>query len=247
MGGGLLLELWRPLPYLLAAATLLLGTAVLALGLRRRARLRAAPEASPCSPPAEVWALLRDHRDIRRFAVANALLALAIGGLKAFVVLWLTEGLGKSMTFTAGAMAVVAAGAILGALVAGELADRRGVGRVMEASLTVFGLGLALGTFTRSTVLLGAAPPIIALSAGAATALPYALLMHLMPRRRHGAAAGLFDMSNGVGTLLGPAITGAAIDLLHPLFPSTGGYAAMWPVLSVATLLCVVVLRGTRK
>jgi MFS family permease len=67
--------------------------------------------------------------------------------------------------------------------------------------------------------------------------------MNLMPSGNHGTVAGLFDMSSGVGTLLGPTITGVVIDLLRPIFGSTHGYGAMWPVLSVSILGSTVVLR----
>jgi maltose/moltooligosaccharide transporter len=246
VGGGLLLHLWRPLPYLVAAAALLLGTAVLVPGLIGSARLRAPPEGRRRSPPAEVWALVRDHRDIRCFSIANALVSLSISGLKAFVVLWLIEGLGKTMPFTAGAMAVVAVSSIVGGLAAGKLADRYGTARVLEGALLAFGLGLALPTFSNSTLVLGAALPLIALCGGAATVLPYALLMRLMTAEHHGAAAGLFDVSGGLGTLLGPAIAGLAIDLLAPLFESTQGYAAMWPVVSISAIGGAVLLRRVR-
>ena len=67
--------------------------------------------------------------------------------------------------------------------------------------------------------------------------------MNLMPSKSHGVVAGLFDVSSGVGTLLGPTITGVTIDLLRPLFGSTHGYGAMWPVLSVSILGAASVLR----
>ncbi|WP_437799427.1 MFS transporter [Sorangium sp. So ce693] len=247
VGGGLLLELWRPLPYLVAAAALLLGTVLLVLGLRGTAGPPAVPQHGSRSPAAEVWALLRDHRAIRALMIANALLSLTLGGLKAFVVLWLTEGLGKSMKFIAGAMTVVAVGALIGTLVSGHLADRHGAARVLARTLVVFGLGLALPAFSSSTILLGAELPLIAFCGGAASTLPYAILMQRMPARSHGAAAGLFDVSGGIGTLLGPALTGAAIDLLRPLFASTKGYAAMWLVLSASTLASVAMLRRARS
>jgi MFS family permease len=140
------------------------------------------------------------------------------------------------MTFTACAMTVVGVGTVIGALVSGKLADRFGAASVLVIALLIFGAGLAIGTFTQSVAILGAAFPVIALSGGAALALPYALLMTLIPSRSHGAVAGLFDVSSGVGTLLGPTITGAAIDVLRPLFGATHGYGAMWPVLSVSIL-----------
>lgn len=246
VGGGILLDLWRPLPYLIAAASLLIGTGILVLGLRGSARQHTA-ERSTGSQAAEVWELIRDNRPIRAFMVANALLSLTLSGLKSFVVLWLTEGLGKSMTFVAGAMAVVALGAVAGALVTGKLADRYGTVVVLDRTLLIFGVGLLLPGFSSSTLLIGAELPFISFCGGAAIALPYALLMQIMPARSHGTAAGLFDVSGGIGTILGPAITGAAIDLFRPLFTSTKGYAAMWPVIGVSALASIVFVRRTRR
>ncbi len=237
VGGGLLLDAWRPLPYLFAWGP--------RSSLRRRfwrlgyagasstsKRCAARDGACPAAMRGRrTWrrsgTLLRDRPAILYFVAGNAFLTLGLGGLKSFVVLWLTEGLGKSMTFTAGAMGVVAVGAVAGALVSGKLADRYGPTPVIATALLLFGIGLGLGTFSTSIVVLGAAFPLIAIAGGAAFALPYALLMRLMPSKSHGTMAGLFDVSSGVGTLLGPTVAGAAIGLMHPLFTSTRGYGAM--------------------
>jgi len=242
VGGGLLLDVWRPLPYLVAAGTLLLATAVLVVGLKRCAPGTSTPLPDSRSPRTGLWSLLRKHRDIRYFVLGNALLTLGLGGLKSFVVLWLTQGLGKSMKFTACAMTVVALGTVVGALVSGKLADRYGASPVLLTALTIFGTGLALGTFSHSVVVLGAAFPVIALAGGAAVALPYALLMTLMPSGSHGTVAGLFDVSSGVGTLLGPTLTGVAVDIFRPFFLSTHGYGAIWPVLSLSILASTLML-----
>jgi MFS family permease len=242
VGGAFLLDLWRPLPYLLAGAVLLLATGIVVVGLGGTAPSRSARERNPRSPFAELWALIKDDRDVLRFVIGNALLTLGLGGLKSFVVLWLSEGLGKSMTFTAGAMTVVAVGTVVGALVSGKLGDRYGPGRVLPVALCIFGVGLAVGTFSTSVVVLGIAFPFIALSGGAAAALPYALLLQLTPSKKHGIVAGLFDASSGIGTLLGPMLTGISIDLLRPLFPASHGYAAMWPVLSLSVIGSTVIL-----
>jgi MFS family permease len=242
IGGAFLIELWRPLPYLLAGAVLLVSTAILVAALGDSASPRTVPDHDASSPFAEIWALLKEDREIARFVIGNALLTLGLGGLKSFVVLWLTEGLGKSMTFTAGAMTVVAVGTVVGALLSGKLGDRFGPARVLPLALCAFGVGLAVGTFSTSVVALGIAFPFIALSGGAAVALPYALLLELTPTKKHGIVAGLFDASSGVGTLLGPTLTGVSIDLLRPLFPASHGYSAMWPVLSLSVIGSTVIL-----
>jgi MFS family permease len=247
VGGGFLLDLWRPLPYFLSGAVLLIATAILAFGLARtKSARRSLTNIETTSPFSELTALLRKQHEIFYFVLGNALLTLGLSGLKSFVVLWLTEGLGKSMTFTAVAMIVVAVGTVVGALASGKLGDRYGAGRTLCIFLFVFGGGLAVGTFSTSVILLGAAFPIIALCGGAAVALPYALLMQLAPAKKHGIVAGLFDASSGVGTLLGPALTGLSIDLLRNFFPSSHGYSAMWPVLSIAVLASAAIMQRAR-
>jgi MFS family permease len=242
VGGGVLLEVWRPLPYLISAAALLLVTATVVAALGRDEARRTPIDHDTTSPFKELWDLLHGDSAVLRFVIGNALLTLGLGGLKSFVVLWLTEGLGKSMTFTAGAMVVVALGTVVGALLSGKLGDRFGPGRVLALALCVFGGGLAVGTFSTSVPVLAVAFPFIALAGGAAVTLPYALLLELTPDKKHGIVAGLFDASSGVGTLLGPTLTGLSIDLLRPYFPASRGYAAMWPVLSVSVLASTTIL-----
>lgn len=243
VGGGFFLELWRPLPYLLAGGAMLVATGVVVLGLGKAASSKKADtDKDPQSPFGKLWDLLKRDGRLVRFVIANALLTLGLGGLKSFVVLWLTVGLGKSMTFTGGAMSVVAVGTVVGALISGKLGDRLGAGRVLCFALGVFGVGLAVGTFSTSVPVLAVAFPFIALSGGAAVTLPYALLLELTPSEKHGIVAGLFDASSGVGTLLGPTLTGLAIDLAGRLFPASHGYSAMWPVLSLSVVASTVLL-----
>ena len=244
VGGGFLLNLWRPLPYMLGAGTLLVCTAVLVIPLRQRIAPPSLPQHSISSPGRDLWHLLREDKPVLGFVFANALLTLGLSGLKSFVVLWLTEGLGKSITFTAVAMIVVAVGTVVGALLSGWLGDRYGAGRVLSISLVIFGVGLSVGMVTNNVLLLGAAFPVIAICGGAAIALPYAVLTQIAPRHRHGISAGLFDTSSGIGTLLGPALTGIAIDALGRFFPGSHGYAAMWPVLAASVLGSVFFLRA---
>jgi MFS family permease len=153
--------------------------------------------------------------------------------------LYLTRGLNKSIDFSAGAMAVVGVGGLVGAPLAGYLADRHGPERVMRVLLAVFGLGLLVPTFSSSTTILLAVLPVVGIGGAMALSLPFAILMRHMQPGRYGVAAGLFDVSNGIGSLLGPLVTGGFIDLLRPLFASTQGYAAMWAVLGTSTLLSI--------
>ncbi len=244
VGGALLFQVWRPLPYWVAAVALIVTTAVPALALRQTASRTNVATDEPGSAATRVWLLVRDHVDIRRVILANVLWRITETGLRAFIVLYLIHGLRKSFSFAALAMGVVAAGALVAAPIAGQLADRYGPTRVMRIMLAVFGIGLWAATFTQSTAWLLAALPVVGFGGAMALSLPYAILMRIMPHKSHGTTAGLYDVSSGAGSLLGPLLTGAAIDLLRPLFESTDGYAAMWPVLGTSTLLSIALLRA---
>ncbi len=245
VGGALLLGLWPPLPYFVSAAALLATTVVAVVGLRDEAReTQAGVHPGDGSPLARVWLLLRENPPLQRFIAANALWQVTETGLKTFIVLYLTRGLHKTFAFSAGAMAVVGATALVCAPIAGKLADRYGAARMMTILMAIFGVGLWLPTFSTSTVLLLAVLPVVGVGGAMALSLPYSILMQMMPPRGHGAAAGLFDLSGGGGALLGPLITGAAIDGLHSLFRSTDGYAAMWPAIGTACLLSIPLMKG---
>jgi MFS family permease len=83
------------------------------------------------------------------------------------------------------------------------------------------------------------AVPLVAFGGGVIMTLPYALLQPLMPEGRHGALSGLYSVSRGVGTALGPLLAGVAISLLRCPLDGTEGYAAMWPVCAAAILASI--------
>jgi Na+/melibiose symporter-like transporter len=99
IGGGLLLTLAEPVPFVVAAV--LLGAALTAFvrALLRRGVPDAGPagrggERSVREAAAHLLGLLRRSAALREFLVANALWELSLGALKTFVVLYITRGLG---------------------------------------------------------------------------------------------------------------------------------------------------------
>jgi MFS family permease len=188
---------------------------------------------------------MRQRSDIRRFVVANTCWEFTVAALKTFVVLFFTVGLDRSLHFTTLVLATVAVAAILAAPTSGWAGDRFGHRRVMEVALWVFAIGLLLPFATLSNW----AFPGIAITAFAAVVvmtLPYSTLMDLMPEDEHGAAAGLFGFSRGLGTLLGPLVTGVVVETLQAvgLFQRTEGYIALFAVASAGLFLSLPFLRG---
>jgi MFS family permease len=126
-------------------------------------------------------------------------------------------------------------GALIAAPVAGRLADRFGSHRVMHLALWIFVAGLIPTQFTSSGLYVIAIVP-VAFAAVVMMTLPYALLIELLPRRRaHGAGAGLFQLSRGIGIILGPLLAGVATELSSDVdgpfsYASTSGYSAIFGV-----------------
>jgi hypothetical protein len=97
---GLLLSVARPLPFAVAAFVLL--AAIGAFGfliLRRGTPSRAQGSAEgPRRVAQRLVRVVRQHRALRAYLIANALWELALSALKAFVILYLTIGLRYKLT-----------------------------------------------------------------------------------------------------------------------------------------------------
>jgi MFS family permease len=135
---------------------------------------------------------------------------------------------------------------LLAALGAGRLADRVGRLRVLRVAVPVYGLGRIVPFLATGLVPVLIAVPFIAIGGGVLMALPYAVLMPLMPDDQHGALTGYSSLSRGLGTWLGPLLGGLAIQMLAGPFAATRGYQAVWGVCAAAALLSLVPLRWLR-
>lgn len=79
---------------------------------------------------------------------ATMLWNVARQGLKAFVVLFFTVGLGRSASFVSAVIfPLVALGLVAAIPLAGRVADRLGHARVLAAAAAVYGLGLLAAGF----------------------------------------------------------------------------------------------------
>ena len=109
VAGGLLLSVWTPLPFLLAAAAAVLATVVLVREVRGKTLAPVSPTPDiPRLPGPGVFRLVRERPDVRAFVAANALWELSFMGLKTFIVLFVVKGLGESVGTASAVMGVVA-------------------------------------------------------------------------------------------------------------------------------------------
>jgi MFS family permease len=241
VGGGLLISVSDPLPFL--AAALIVGLSMGAFcvaGVRHRRRERPVQEEAVGEVVRHVADLVRGRRDLQAFLVANALWELALSALKTFVVLYVTKTLGLSLAGSSLAIGVAATVVLVGALVSGKIGDSLGRARVMRVALVVYGLGLMIPFVSTVPWVVALAAPLVAFGGGVTMSLPYALLMPMMPRGAHGAVTGLYSLSRGVGTSLGPLLAGVAIEAADE------DYRWTWLVCGAAILVSIPVMAPLR-
>ncbi|HET9721071.1 MAG TPA: MFS transporter [Solirubrobacteraceae bacterium] len=257
LGGGLLLSVARPLPFVVAAVLLLAAIGLFVWLLVRRGLddnggtdEQSRPGASPWATAARLPQLVRENRVLRLYFVANALWEMALAALKAFIILYLVHGLHyglRTASLIVGGVAIVI---LLGAVGSGILGDRIGKLRVMNYALWAYGIGYTVAIFTTSKPVIGVAIPFIAIGGGTVMTLAYAILMPLMPDDEHGALTGFYSLSRGVGIVSGPIIAGLLISVTQhgPLaFGPTHGYAAMWIVCAAASFASIPLVRAMRR
>jgi MFS family permease len=241
VGGGLLISISDPLPFL--ATALIVGLTMGAFcvaGVRYRRRERPVQEEAVGEVVRRVADLVRGRRELQAFLVANALWELALSALKTFVVLYVTETLGLSLAGSSLAIGVAASVILVGAVVSGKLGDKLGRARVLRVALVVYGLGLLVPFASTVPWVVALAAPLVAFGGGVTMSLPYALLMPMMPRGAHGAVTGLYSLSRGVGTSLGPLLAGVAIQA------AGGDYRWTWLVCGAAILVSLPVMAPLR-
>lgn len=248
VGGGVLLALAKPAPFI--AAAVIVAGALAAFGYVT-ARMGAPRSKDPGSRSvredlARVRKIVRERADIRHFLAANALWEASLGALKTFVVLYLTVGQGVSVATASLIIGGVALLLLAASPVSGKLADRHGRVRVMRWAIIAYGVGLLIPFAIAEPALIAVAVPFIAFGGGVVMTLPFAVLIGLMDDEQHGALSGLYSFSRGIGTAAGPIAAGAAISVSSDVFGATQGYQAVWGVCAAAILLSLWPLRALR-
>jgi MFS-type transporter involved in bile tolerance (Atg22 family) len=184
--------------------------------------------------------LLISISDPLPFLATALIVGLTMGAFCVAGVRYVTKTLGLSLAGSSLAIGVAASVVLVGAVVSGKIGDNLGRARVMRVALVVYGLGLLIPFASTVPWVVALAAPVVAFGGGVTMSLPYALLMPMMPRGAHGAVTGLYSLSRGVGTSLGPLLAGVAIQAAGE------DYRWTWLVCGAAILVSIPVMAPLR-
>lgn len=244
VGSGFLISLWTPLPFLVAAGLLIATTLLLKPILGKRAQQPVeSSRASIADSFKFIWGVLQKDHKIRNLLIANSLWNATLRSILAFTVLFFTLGMGRSHQFVAGVIFPIAAiGMVVMIPFAGKLADTVGHTKVMTIAGIVYGFGTMLAGISQQTWVIFCIP-LVSGAAATLMVLPYSAMMRLLSNDQNGVGSGLFGLSRGVGSFVGPVLTGLAIKLCDGIFRSTNGYAAFWLVAGMYILISLYFVR----
>lgn len=240
----------QALPFMLAGAIVVASITGFAWLMRRRGLPRPgpAPEETALDAARHLLGLVRGDAALRAYLVANALWETALSALKAFVILYLTIGLGYRLATGSLIIGGVAVVILVAAGLSGKAADSFGQLRVMTIALVAYGAGYLVPLLTTSRPLLAIAVPFIAAGGGTVMTMSYAILTPLMPDDAHGVLTGFFGLSRAIGNVSGPVLAGLAIWLARRgPFGATHGFAAMWLVCAAAAFASLPFLMRLRR
>lgn len=238
VSGGFLLTLWKPLAFIISAGLIVLVTYIFSHTIfhHRRVQIKT-KDKSVMDVVSYVKEVLVKRHDIRNLLIANAFWNATLQIIQAFTVLFFTQGLHRSTHFVSGVIFPIAAlGILVMAPLSGKLADKYGHKRVILFCCLIYGAGDLMPVFTQQTWVI-VIIPLVAGAAAALMTLPYSALMRLLSGQPHGAMSGLFGVSRGIGTFIGPIAAGGVIALGRQLFKSTNGYAGEWLAAGVFILI----------
>ncbi len=210
VGGGFLLSVWDPAPFLLAAVVTTLACGAVVRWVRE--------DGGESRVYKGIRAYLGMSRDIflhlpdvRMFLFAMACWEGTFAAMRTFVVLYVTEGLDQSLTVSSTVLATVAAGYTCAAILAGPIGDRVGAARVVFWASVVYATGLLIAGFAQSwqSWYYAIIFP-VAVAGGMVMTLSWAHPLHAHAARAAGRDLGHRDDDEGLGAHLRAAARGVA-------------------------------------
>lgn len=237
VAGGLLLSIWRPLPFFVAALLILVSTFATWLAARAWGVDRRDTRVIGEGPPKRAWDEIRSKPAVRWFLAGNALWTGAVDGIRPYFFIFATTVVGITIARASIILTLLVVGFALGSLALGWASDRLDRGRLLQVGLWLTAAAMFAGTFARSITAVIGLLLFAGIGAAALMALPYPLFASLVEEGAMGQHTGFYVVSLGVGRMIAPILIGAVIDIGATFMPAEQGYPLMWPI---AGLLMVV-------
>lgn len=229
--GGLLGGLGLRVPFLVYAVALLIAAGIVAVFLRH-ASLRPAP-GSPALPVMTVREAWADSAYRAAFGSGFANGWANFGVRNAILPLFATAVIGRQPWVAGMALAVFAVGNAAGLTISGRRSDRIGRKPFILAGLIVSGLATMATGLAQDLPVLVVLSVVAGIGAGALNPVQQASLADVVGRERNGGPAlAAFQMSQDLGSILGPILAGLLVDY--------GSYALAFAVTGAITLLAAV-------
>lgn len=234
--GGVLFELWEPLPFVVAGFVLLLSTWFTVLSAPSDRGQAPAPVAKKKGP---VWGRLLKRTEIRWFLIANGLWNGAIDGIRPYIFLYAAAVFGISVGGTSGLLVFLLLGVGFGAVAVGRLSDVIGRARLLGISAAMCGVAMLVAYLPRTSSGITWLLAVAGLAAASFIALPFPVFSRLAGDEAPGRQTALFIVSIGISRVVAPIIIGSVIDIGARFDPELGGYPFMWVAAGMMALLSV--------
>src|SRR5919202_1887211 len=127
VGGGFLLKMWQPAPFVLAAFVTAAACGAAILFVREDGGHGRVFEGVGAYLRRS-WCIVREEPEVRRFLLANAAWEGTFAAARTFVVLYVTDGLHQSKAMASAVLAAVAVGYVIAGVFAGPPGERVGLG-----------------------------------------------------------------------------------------------------------------------
>lgn len=241
-GGGALFSIWEALPFLLAAALVLIVTVPILMAGHSLAKKEPNREFLGQTSSPGFMKQLKD-RPIRWYLVANSLWTGAVDGIRPYLFLFAAAVLGMGTGEASLLLLALLTAAGIGSVFVGRLSDRYGHLRLIRISAIITTVAMLGGVFMRNTETVLVLFVLAGAGAAGLLAMPYAAFLQLTGDESVGQSTGLYIASDGVGHLLAPVFVGAIIELAQPIFPRYDGYPAMWLGSGFLAFLSILALR----
>ena len=235
IAGGVLFEIWRPLPFTMAAALVVATTWI----TTHAANYKKDEIEEPLPVERhflETLKALQRNRAGFWLLVANALWNGAVDGIRPYFFLFAVAVLHMRVAHASLGLSVLVISLAVGSLVIGRLGDRYPRHLLMQIGTGLGTLAMFAGVFMRTEVFALFLLVVAGFGMAAIVALGYPLFASVAGSESPAAYTGVFVMSVGIGRILAPILVGGAIDVGRNWFPAEQGYPMMWLVAGVLML-----------